>query len=373
MFKDGKIKKALKKLMNDEPALVSDEMIIEYIVDKKKAAAVLEQEDYDAFLEVYDAYCLRNELEDMDSYDYFVERAAEIAYTIDDFIDVYEVFTEKDPELLDEVSAYLDDYKIWQKKVYSTYLSTVKSLVKIANKEDTEKSEEYSDAAMFSLASTFLGLVVAVAINGYRDSDIDGYYDIKESVTRDNISDALFWKSLRAFEAKMSSLIKDKFPGFSEESVMDKMDAIFNEFSIVMGGSVSTSTKLVKIAEAYLYNCGVKKPTDEMLDVIESLIVFIKYYPNDELAIVDFSFKKLFGSYSHPITKQPICSAQDYLDAIATQATGNSIVTDTDLSLEEIDSEYAKNYGATVNPVSGKPISSAADFIEAYKAQRGIY
>ena len=373
MFESRKIKKAIKKLMAYQPAEISDAQIIEHLIDLKTAEEILPPEDLDGLMEAYEAYRDRSEKLLFESYEDFAARAAEIAYTLNDFADAVELLNQKDPELCGQVEAYLDDFRVYQKHIFTTYFNTVKSMVAICNRPETEKNDNYDEADMYAMSSVLFGMLIAAVENGYRDMDPNGYIEFRDMITREDMNDALFWRSYRAFEAKMSSLLKEKYPDYTEGSCVSKQEGMMKEYSIIMNSKVPTSTKLFKIGEAYYYNCGVKAPTEALLDVIENFIVYLKFYPMDELAIVDHDFKKMFGQFSHPITKQPIASAQDYLDAVSTQSTGMSVVTDRDLSLEEVDRKYAEAYGATVNPRTGKPISSAADFIDAYKCQRGLY
>lgn len=373
MFESRKVKKAIKKLLAGQGAEISDAQIVEYLIDLKTAEEILPPEDLDGLMEAYEAYRDRPEKLYFETFEDFAGRAAEIAYTLNDFADVSEIFTQKDPDLCSEVGAYLDDFRVYQKSIFTTYFNTVKSMVAICNRPETEKNENYNEADMYAMSAVLFGMLVAAVENGYRDMDPNGYTEYRDMITREDMNDALFWRSYRAFEAKMSALLKEKYPDFTEGSCVSKQEGMMKEYSIIMNSKVPTSTKLFKIGEAYYYNCGIKTPTEALLDVVENFIVYLKYYPQDELAIVDHDFKRMFGQFSHPITKQPISSAQDYLDAVSTQSTGVSVVTDRDLTLQEIDRKYAEAYGSTTNPRTGKPISSAADFIDAYKCQRGLY
>lgn len=373
MFESRKIKKAIKKLLDRQPAEVSDAQIIDYLIDMKTAEEILPAEDMDGFMEAYEAYKDRNEKMVYESFEDLAARAAEIAYTLNDFADVTEIMNQQDPDFCDQVDFYLDDFRVYQKNIFTTYFNTVKAMVAICNRPETEKNDNYNEADMYAMSATLFGMLIAAVENGYRDMDPTGYIEYRDMITREDMNDALFWRSYRAFEAKMSTLLKDKYPDFTDGSCEPKIEGMMKEYSIIMNSKVPTSTKLFKIGEAYYYNCGVKAPTEALLDVVENFIVYLKFYPQDELAIVDHDFKRLFGQFAHPITKQPISSAQEYLDAVSTQSTGMSVVTDRELSLEEIDKKYAEAYGGTSNPRTGKPIGSAADFIDAYKCQRGLY
>ena len=370
MFGASKVTKALKKLDKGQGVELSDSQLVAHIVDMKIAEEGLDEEALEAVRDVYESYNERGDKLYFESYEDLLGRMAEIAFSFNDIIDFNDIHSDKADDVIDEINAELDMYRVWEKKLYSNFVQSTNRLAATINKDSTEKQETYKDAYMYAMSVSFYGMIIAIMANRYRDPDPTGYEYYRDMLTMENLKEGLLWGAYHHYERKIGKLISEKYPDFSDGECSAKMEGMMKEYSIVMSSKVPTTTKLVKIGEAYLYNCGIKKVNDDLLDVIEDLIVFMRYYPENELGIIDHDFKKIFGQYTHPFTQKNIASAQDYLDAVSSQAAGTSIVTEETLTLDEVNAEYAAKYGNSANPATGKPIRSAADFIDAYKSQK---
>lgn len=370
MFGASKVTKAIKKLDKGQAVEISDSQIVSHIIDLGAAENLLDEEGYGLLSDIYQAYNERTEKLFFERYEDLIGRMAEIAFSFNDIADIGDIRSEKADDVMSDIEYELDMYRQWEKKIYGTLVSATNRLASTINNDSTEKQETYKDAYMYAMSVNFYGMVIAIIANRYRDPDPTGYEYFRDSLTMEILKEGLLWGSFHHYERKIDKIIAENYPDFSDGELNAKLEGMMKEYSIVMSSKVPTITKLMKIGEAYLYNCGVKKVNDELLDIIEDLIVFLKFYPENELGIVDYDFKKIFGQYSHPYTQKPISSAQDYLDAVSSQAAGTSIVTEEILSLEEVDAEYAAKYGNSANPATGKPIRSAADFVAAYKSQK---
>lgn len=85
----------------------------------------------------------------------------------------------------------------------------------------------------------------------------------------------------------------------------------------------------------------------------------------EQLEYYNQEFKKRFAQYHNPVTKEPICTAQDYLEAIAAQETNTTFKYNKKLTVEELNILFCNRFSE-----SGREINTIADYLWYFDKQQ---